>query len=148
MFIEVFLPRDRAKSGYLHLFEGDGECVIYDVPCRGKADNQRAAANGNAARDPTLPYGDTPSGRYLPARVIRYNPRHPTFGPYAILLEGESGDALKAKRNGRTGLAIHGGRGDDLLVATYGCIRVHDSEMGRLAHVIGDREVVVEVINT
>lgn len=148
MFINVFLPRDRTRPGYLHLFDSDGERLLAEVPCRGKADNQQAAKNGNPTRNPTRPYGDTPAGVYMPSRVTRYDPPHKTFGKYAILLEGEAGDALKARENGRSGLAIHGGRGDGRLIATYGCIRVRDSDMQRLVDAIGDRQVIVEVVDT
>ncbi|HEY9081326.1 L,D-transpeptidase [Magnetovibrio sp.] len=144
--IYVYLPTDRWKPGFIRVFDPRGAQVLYDIPCRGKAANKDAALYDNPHRDPTKPYGDTPSGLYRPARVSAFPSKHRTFGHYAILLEGQTGDALKAMQNGRTGLAIHGNRGDEHLMATYGCIRVFDRDMALLNATI-DGPVVVEVFD-
>lgn len=144
--IDVYLPTDRWKPGLMRVFSPDGARLLYDLPCRGKADGEDAAFHDNPTRNPTKEYGDTPAGLYRPASVLSFKPKHRTFGRHAILLEGRTGDALKAMQNGRTGLAIHGNRGDEHLMATYGCIRVFDRDMALLADVI-DGPVVVEVLN-
>jgi len=51
------LPRDRVKPGLFFLLNPDGR-LLMTGPCLGKADNARAAAEHNPARDPVLPYGD------------------------------------------------------------------------------------------
>lgn len=145
--IAVYLPTDRALPGFLRLWTPGGVPLLYDIPCRGKSDGQNAAANGNPKRDPTRPWGDTPAGLYATAPVTVFSPVHATLGRIAILLEGVSGDALRAKENGRTGLAIHAGRGNDRLMATYGCIRVFDRDMELIAGKILADDVSVDVID-
>lgn len=145
--LKVYLPTNRWLPGFARLFGPDGERRLYDLPCRGKADNKKAAANGNPDRDPTRPWGDTPAGRYEPARVLEFNPRKSTFGRYAILLEGISGPAFDAKENGRTELAIHGNRGSDRLVATYGCLRMFERDIALLAEIIGREFVQAEIVD-
>ncbi|WP_316978033.1 L,D-transpeptidase [Shumkonia mesophila] len=141
----VNLPRNRWMPGTAHLFGPDGKPVLDNMPCRGKADNKRAAEALNPTRDPARPWGDTPTGTYAPALVTRFDPPHRTFGRYAILLEGVSGQALAAKVNGRTDLAAHGGRGNDNLMATYGCLRLHDRDMEAVAEAVGDDLVTTEI---
>ena len=145
MRIVIFLPRRREHSGFLHLFDATGRVLIGNLRCRGKADSARAIKAQNPLRDPARPYGDTPSGLYAPSVMTRYEPAHPTFGKFAILIEGVEGEALRAKENGRVGLAIHGGRGDGDLVATYGCVRLLDKDMLALNLALGDSPVVAEV---
>jgi len=146
--IHIFLPKDRRRDGYLHLFDHAGQLLWADMPARGKADNANAAKHRNPDRVPTRPWGDTPAGRYKATKVIRYAPRHKTFGDRAILLEGISGDANKAKAGGRTGLAIHGGRGNDKLIATYGCVRVRDHDFEAIDLIIGDELVSITIQDT
>lgn len=145
MRIVIFLPRDRAKQGLLHLFGDDGRFLTGNIRCLGKADNQRAIEAKNPLRDSTRPYGDTPSGTYAPSKVTLFEPVHPRLGKAAILIDGVEGNALIAKEEGRTGLAIHGGRGNDGLVPTYGCVRVLDRDMEKLVMALGDLPVTVEI---
>ena len=147
--LETFLPTDRWLPGFMRLYRAGPEAgrLFYDIPCRGKADSKRAAKNGNPKRHPFAPWGDIPSGIYRPASPTLFKPKHRTFGHAAILLEGETGDALKARQNGRTGLAIHANRGNDRLMATYGCIRVFDRDMDLFVNTILGDTVRVAVIN-
>lgn len=147
--IHVFLPADRTKPGYLHLFDDDGSAQDLDLECLGKADNGRAAAEGNPSRDPTKPYGDTPSGRYERTRIVDFDAPHARMGRAWIPLTGETGDALEAMQRGRTGLGIHAGRGDGRLVPTYGCLRMLDHDFEVLAGALGDEEfrVTIEDLN-
>lgn len=141
----VLLPRDRAKAGVLTLFDDAGELMFPGAPCLGKADNARAAKEGNPLRSPRMPYGDTPAGEYAPARVEIFAAPHARLGRGWIPLHGETGAALAAVRNGRTGLGIHAGRGDGALVPTFGCLRVSDSTFDRLVQAIGDDQVRVTI---
>jgi len=145
--IFAYLPDDRRLPGFLCVFDPAGAKRLYDIPCRGKADSSQAARQGNTSRDATRPYGDTPAGLYRPSRITRFAPSHKTLGPTAILLEGQTGDALKAAQRGRTGLAVHGNRGNDRLMATYGCLRLFDRDIALLAKLIGEAAVVVEVFS-
>lgn len=143
--MKIMLPEDRAKPGILRLFEGPQQTLVFDAQCLGKADNLRAADKGNPARDPARPYGDTPTGEYGPTRWFPFAQPHPRMGDGWIPLSGISGQAEDAVRNGRTGLGIHAGRGDGRLVPTYGCVRMRDADMARLAEIVGDREIRVEI---
>jgi len=145
--IHVHLPKNRWLPGFLILMDVDGKQLLYDIPCRGKADGSVAEAKGNPDRDPTLPYGDLPSGLFKEVAVSRFEPPRRTFGPTAILLVGVTGDALKAKKNGRTGLAVHANRGDVELMASYGCLRVFDRDMKLITETVGFGRVTVTVFD-
>ena len=130
-WVDVRLPHDRSQPGRLRLMtEG---MALWDCPALGKADNAGAAAHGNPTRDPLRPYGDLPTGTYA---VIGVSPvdrgdaeEVDRFGPWGkMVLDPEGGPALEAKRNGRYGLLIHGGRLSPAqrLRPTYGCLRVTD----------------------
>lgn len=144
--LEATLPKNRYDAGTARLLAADGAVVMDGIPCRGKADNFKAMDANNPLRDPTRPWGDTPTGAYEPARVTRFDPPHRSFGRYAILLEGVSGQALEARANGRTDLAVHGGRGDARLVTTYGCLRMFDRDLAAIAAAAGDDLVAVEIL--
>lgn len=112
---------------------------------RGKADNGRAAREGNPARSSILPYGDAPLGDYADSTVVKtHNVR---LGHSWIPIVGISDDALKAAENGRTGLGIHAGRSDTdgNLVATYGCVRLDVIDFGRLADILGEEPVSIRI---
>lgn len=143
MLIEIDLPRDRATEGVLRLVDGN-DATMMSARCRGKADSRRAANEDNPDRDPTRPFGDTPSGLYRETGVHWFpKEANSRLGPAWIPLIGLSGDAERAHRNGRTGLGIHGGRGDERLVATYGCVRLLDCDFVHLATIIANRPVGV-----
>lgn len=150
MRIAALLPKDRTKPGTLLLLADSGAQLLA-APCLGKSDNQKAADNGNPTRDPTRPWGDTPTGMYRSAKVRRFDPEHVTLGPYAIKLDGVSGQALEAVKGGRTELYIHAtrtndaGRGEDRLIPTYGCLRLEDDDMKALVAAIGDTTVEIEI---
>ncbi len=135
--ILIRLPHDRAQPGSLNLVDIE-PTVLFSCDCLGKADGQRALAEGNRQRDPLKPYGDTPTGEYAAARVRTHEPPHPRMGPLSIALIGIAGDAVRAKQD-RVGLAIHAGRGDGHLIPTYGCIRLRDRDLADLAAVMAGR---------
>ncbi len=141
--LTAHLRRDRATPGEFRLTDPAGSPVLVGT-CLGKADNEKAAKVGNAARDPLKPYGDTPVGDYAPARVTTFKPPHPRLGLYGIELIGEAGQALGAMAE-RSGLWVHGGRGDGRLVPTYGCLRLLDRDMAAVARRVGDDLVRVTI---
>ena len=123
--------------------------ILGPTRCLGEADNEMAIKHHNAVEDPERAFGDHPSGEYL-VKSVHASERDQIvhYGPYFLLLDPISGDALIAKQDGRMGLGIHGGaclaNGD--LRVTYGCLRIDDAidlELGvlvreELAH---EREV-------
>lgn len=148
MMIRVKLPKDRRQIGELAVLDGE-TTALHGIECRGKADNGTAMDRGNPSRLTTMPYGDMPSGRWHGCKVTRLAKSADGIGGAWIPLDKPwSGDAVQAQINGRRGLAIHAGRGNDALVATKGCIRVRDRDFARLCEVLGAREFDVEVIDT
>ena len=97
--------------------------------CYADADGSEAAKHGNPSEDSTKPFGDHPFGGYA-VTDVRWSStpkQHQMYGPVRLSLDPVAGDALVAKQNGRTGLAIHGGpTRDGSLRATFGCLRVDD----------------------
>lgn len=157
--IHVWLPKNRWETGALTLFKGK---PYFSCPVRGKADNNRARKEGNKHRDALLPFGDTPSGVCEPAEWIVFDPPHKTFGRGFLPLVGASGPFLEAMstetsegrpKKARTGMGIHGGRGECsdrgklYLTATYGCLRVRDSDLGRLMDLTEGEEVEVTIFD-
>jgi gamma-glutamyltranspeptidase/glutathione hydrolase len=63
-FIGIQLLQDRTRPGRVQLFDDDGKPLSSAYPCLGMGDPSAAAAHGNPTRNPVLPYGDTPIGRY------------------------------------------------------------------------------------
>jgi hypothetical protein len=136
--IRITLPPDRTLPGRLTYAQ-------ITVPCLGKADNARAAVHGNPKRNPVHPWGDTPTGRYAPARAVWFATRTP-LGEAWLPLEGVHGDALTARHNGRTGLGIHAGRGSGRLVPTYGCVRLRARDFYAMLSEAGERRIEVEIV--
>ena len=105
--------------------------------CYADADSKRATTAGNPSEDPKEPFGDHPFGVYLVADVrwSTTTKEKQLYGPVRLALDPIAGDALTAKQNGRTGLAIHGGplAKDGSLRATFGCLRVDDETVEELA---------------
>ena len=145
MKILISLQKDRNKPGKLTVYDaplGAGRTSPCSCACLGKSDNAAAAAHGNPARNPLLPFGDIPTGTYAGVWSVPLIPAR-SYGPNPVLvLNPVSGDALTAKNNGRFGLLIHGG---DLNAAgkfrpTHGCVRVGNDDMAWLAGLGGERE--------
>jgi hypothetical protein len=143
MRLHVRLPVNRWEAGELWLKKGD-DVILGPFDCRGKADNGAAAAHGNppagnpSQRDPRKPYGDTPAGKWAACRIVARPHFTPGdgIGPIWIPLTRELADddattRLLAEDNPdcRRNLGIHAGRGDGDLMATNGCLRVHDKTM-------------------
>lgn len=145
MFIlTIALPVERNRCGSLSLAREGGEVVLDAVAVAGRASTALAKARGNAARDPVLPYGDTPTGTYrlggvyasgdgtsLPARQ---------YGPHGVLvLTPVSGQGLLAQGAGRQVLLIHGGPPGPAgrLRSTAGALRLANEDMRVLLALLG-----------
>ena len=138
MKIRSVLPRDRMRAGTIDVVNDAGDVIFGPVAARGKADSQIAAAHANPNRDPTRVDGDHPAGTYRVVHVERDKPTAHSFGPFFLLLDPTGGDALIAKTNNRTGLAIHGGdpAADGSLRATEGCLRVTNAAAVSIAGLV------------
>lgn len=143
----ITLPKNRAEVGTLEVINIAGHRV-FTCDARGKADNAKAKSENNPDRDPTKPWGDTPTGAWASCRVTRFKGRT-TLGMGWIKLPAAhavSGDAVQAKINGRTGLGIHAGRGNGSLMATYGCVRVFDRDWTALEALLDGSEFDVVIV--
>jgi hypothetical protein len=137
--IVVDLPTDRTHPGTLTIQDDDGNIIAGPFDALGKSDNQAAIGHGNPTRDPTQPYGDTPTGGYNSTGYVATGdgtafPSH-SYGPNgAIVLDPTDGQAQSAEDNGRTGLLIHGGDpgSNGALRPTYGCIRLSNGDMAEV----------------
>lgn len=140
----ICLPVDRRSAGQITLIRG--RRVSGRWRCLGKADNARAIRAGNRERDPTLPYGDFPTGTYEVTGYVAFETPHPRIGNGWLPLDGALGQARDAKQGGRTGLGIHAGRGDDELRPTYGCLRMLDRDFAAMVDAISDDPVLVMAV--
>ena len=156
MKIQVILPVDRYRAGkimygrnsqYHHI---DTPWTIqqwyggHEAPCLGKADNAKAKANDNSTRNSLYPWGDTPTGIYAPTHPVWLD-KKTQLGEAWIPIIGISGDALRAVKNGRTGLGIHAGRGSDKLKPTYGCLRMLAKDFYRMIAYINEDPIDLEI---
>ena len=140
--IHVKLPNDRDKTGTLELIDPITELPIAGpFPVLGRAARDTADKEGNPGADSLKLFGDTPLGSYRIER-IQSNGRGTTrpeekYGAAgSIVMDPVSGDAAKAKANGRTGLLIHAGRQPKSptplpshLVSTNGCLRMLEDDL-------------------
>lgn len=137
--IRVDFTADRWQTGTLRLVDEHGATLAGPFRALGKSDGGVATANYNPSRDSRRRYGDTPTGGYRVAgiRASGAGTGLPasSYGPEAVIvLDPQSGDALTAKQNGRTGLLIHSGDpgAGGRLRATHGCIRLSNADMALL----------------
>jgi hypothetical protein len=139
MKIEIMLPKDRSVPGTLEASDDAATKAMGPVSCLGKADSQDAALHHNPTMDSTQPFGNTPTGDYKIVQLVTHSGSESdvhTYGSFpSILLDPVSGDALKAKQNGRAGLMIHGGVPSlsGGLRPTHGCVRVTENTQRDLA---------------
>lgn len=134
----VKLPDDRSKYGSIEVVDGTGHVLAGPFSPLGQATRSEAAAHGNASRNPTLPYGNTP-GEYAVRGIVStglgtsHSAR--TYGTAgAVVLDPVSGQALTAEQNERTGLLIHGGalNSNGGLRPTFGCVRVANEDLAKI----------------
>lgn len=144
--IFVLLHKNRKTPGVLTVY--NGEVALAIVPCLGDAADSLSVAKGNPTGDPTKFLGDTPSGQYIAQKGVVVLGQHVEgIGTQWIPLDPVGGQAQVAENNGRSGLAIHGGRGNDRLKPTKGCIRVFDKDFPKIRNALGSaKQVPVEVV--
>lgn len=128
MHLQVKLPSNRDRSGVLNV-QMDGKTIrTYEVLGRGSQGPGDTVFQTN---------GNTPTGTYDGVGFENKSNQN-SYGPVALRLKAQSGDALTAHDEfGRDGLMIHGGslggsgywRGADELRATHGCLRLDSEDM-------------------
>lgn len=132
----IKLPKDRRELGELRLFGADAGVTarpIFSCLCLGRS----AGHATNPSRDPLRFRGHTPTGTYAPTFVTALARPIAGIGSLWIGLDPIGGQAQRAEDAGRTGLGIHGGRGDEVYKMTHGCIRLRDTDMAALARAAG-----------
>ena len=141
------LPRDREREGRLWVTEDlGGGAVFGPVRCRGEADNAAAATHHNPEEDPAATFGDHPYGVSRIATVVHTDPTDAkkvrSYGPVFLALHAVSGQAWDARQAGRTGIGIHGGAPGPggTLRPTYGCLRLDNADVERLATLVADEQ--------
>lgn len=142
--ITITLQKDRRAPGALVLRDARGD-TMFSCQCLGRS----AGAESNPTRDPLKFRGDTPTGRYA-STFITHLPKPVTgIGTLWITLDPDNfydgSQARQAELKGRTGLGVHGGRGNTVLMATHGCVRLLDKDMADLARVAGKLRFTVEI---
>lgn len=84
--------------------------------------------------------GNTPVGKYALTHITRLAKAITGIGTLWCPLDPSDfydTQARRAEIAGRTGLGIHGGRGNELLKSTHGCIRVKDRDMEDFYRIAG-----------
>ena len=111
-----------------------------------KISEYHGLARGTAGTDRMVTNADTPFGRYLYSSSQGGTDKSrlgASYGTGKINMTPDAGEALDS---GRTGVAIHGGgsnpklvpdpyAGDQTLISTHGCVRLHNDDVNSL---IGD----------
>jgi hypothetical protein len=127
---------DRRYSGALSLFNQRGDRICGPYPVAGRSTSSLAAAHGNARRDPTLLYGDTPTGSYRLSQILKSGKgtslSTAEFGPHGVaVIEATSGAAAAAEANGRFHLLIEAGQpaADGALRSTVGALRLANEHL-------------------
>ena len=131
----IILPDDRVLPGRATLLDASG--VLFEAECLGRAVPDYFAPKGAASR--LTHDGDTPLGLYASTRMIALPQEMTGIGRLFVPLHPRDGEAADAERAGRTGLGVHGGRGDGKLRPTRGCVRLRDKDLARLALIAGER---------
>ncbi|MET3207389.1 UNVERIFIED_CONTAM: hypothetical protein ABIC26_000323 [Paenibacillus sp. PvR008] len=129
----VNLKSNRRELGTLKMYNGSGSLAFGPVPALGRSEYDYS---------PTEIDGNTPTGEYTaqlaPPRTDTAAHRR-SYGMNGIVeMDPISGQALIAKRNGRTGLWIHGGAPSSTggLRPTHGCVRLSEEDQAGLVSAI------------
>lgn len=142
--ITITRHSDRRKPSELVAFDENGN-VILKCQCLTRG----TPIPENPTCDPTLKYGDTPTGKYAPTMISFLPHAAPGIGQYWIGLDADDlyhTEARHAEILGRRGLGIIAGRGE-LLRPTHGSVRLRDSDMEALVQVIGKRRFSVTILD-
>ena len=127
----VELPVDRDRLGLITLSGAHGHVISGPFPIATRSSDSVARENGNASRNPLLRYGDTPTGGFEVAHLLRSGRGTPfpveQFGANGVIvLEPQSGAAALAEANGRFRFLIRGGAlaANGQLISTAGSLRL------------------------
>jgi len=141
----VTLPENRDYAGMLWLEGADGDVIAGPFAVCGRADQKAAQHHANPNRDPLLPFGDTPLGRYRVAGIQSSGAgtARPAdhFGPYGVIvLTPTGGDAALADANGRFHVLIQGGAPahERRLRPTNGSLRLGNRDQRILMGMLGE----------
>ncbi len=139
----ITVPKDRTKAGKLVLHDANHN-PLFSCLCLARS----AGHATNPTRDPLKYRGNTPVGKYALTHIVHL--AKPITGIGSIWCPLDPDDfydtqARKAELKGRTGLGIHGGRGDAALKATHGCVRLKDRDMADFARIAGKLRFTVEI---
>jgi hypothetical protein len=144
----------RDHCGTLRAFDDAGRLVCGPFPVAGRASDRLARLHGNPARDPRLPYGDTPCGSYGVVEKIGTGARTPFSAKYfggvgALVIEARTGDAALAEANGRFRFLVQGGAtgNDGSLCATAGALRLEDRHLRLLIDAKGETTEMLLVVS-
>jgi hypothetical protein len=138
--IRISLPTDRSRPGALELRDPDGQRLMA-APCLGRGTGHPSL---NPQRSPMRRWGHTPLGDYRASAVVDRGADQagrPPYGRYVFALRPADARVVAARK----GLMIHGGRGNDRLVTTRGCVRLLDLDMARLAKALQGNDAVVTI---
>ncbi|HUE36102.1 MAG TPA: hypothetical protein VMO20_01825, partial [Candidatus Acidoferrum sp.] len=147
--IVVRLPHDRDYAGWIHVESAAGKRLAGPFPVCGRASDQLARDGKNLRRDPVLPFGDTPLGKYQVQKIIEsggataYSSEE--FGSSGIvLLQPVSGEAALADANGRFGFFIQGGAlsRTGRLRPTDGSLRLANRDLRKVVSLLRSCELV------
>ena len=148
--ILVELGSDRDRCGTLGVFDANGHRLAGPFPVAGRASDALAAARGNPRREPTLRYGDMPTGGFAVRGILKTGKTTPfaaaEYGPHGVvILEGISGEAAIAEANGRFQFFVQAGAlaKDGSLRSTAGALRL-SNEHQRLLVAALKRDVPAE----
>ena len=135
----VSLPLNRDFEGELRLEAENGRVLAGPFPVCGRADREAARRHGNPTGQATLPFGDTPLGRYRIAGIQATGRKTSLpvehFGPHeVVVLTPVAGDAALADANGRFCILIQGGTmgAGRRLRPTNGSLRLADKDQKAL----------------
>jgi hypothetical protein len=150
--INIQLGANRDRTGYLSVCDDLGRVFLGPFPVSARAADSIASENGNPTREPVLPFGDPPTGRYKVVGAIPTGQGTPYRGDLygemgAVVLAPISGDAALADACGRFQILIHGGRpaDDGRLRVSSGNFRVFDYDLKILIDLVETSAGVVVV---
>lgn len=141
--VAITLPKNRQQPGQLVLRDSAGN-ILFSCRCLGRS----AGHASNPSRDPMKFRGHTPVGKYATTFVTRLAKPITGIGSLWVGLDPDDfydTPARRAEKAGRTGIGIHGGRGDAVLKATHGCVRLLDRDMADFYRIAGKRRFTVTV---
>lgn len=145
-YISVVFGADRNFCGRLSLIDDDDRVICGPFAVAGRASSLLAARHGNPTREPTLPYGDTPTGVYrvtqsMPVGHSMADASHRFGGQSVLLLQPVSGDAALAEANGRFHLYIQADAPGDnsALRSSAGSLRLKATAMAELVDLVATR---------